>query len=291
MTSAIPSPAEINYFMEAATTGNFSRAAARLGISQPSLSAAMVRLEDSVGAKLFLRSRRGVELTRSGRQLFEHSQRLMNAWLELQNSAVAATEEVQGKYTIGAHPSVALYTLGGFLPEVLHKNPNLNINLRHDLSRRITENVIQGEIDVAIAVNPRPHPDLIISRLTTDDVTLWQKATKRGQKPQLQKREGILICDTGLIQTQAIMKRLKFPQATPRIIESSNLEVICELTAAGVGVGILPTRVAQRASSSLVKIHGAPVFRDEICLVIRAEQRKVAAIRCLTAAIKKSFES
>jgi len=61
------------------------------------------------------------------------------------------------------------------------------------------------------------------------------------------------------------------------------------LTAAGLGLGILPSRVAQRASQPLIKVPEAPSYRDEICLVVRKEQRKTAAIRCLLEAIKESW--
>ena len=290
MPPTMPSPSEISYFVEAAATRNFSRAAAKLGISQPSLSAAMVRLEDAVGAKLFERSRRGVDLTRSGRQLLEDAQRLLNVWTDVRTAAVAATDKIQGMYTIGVHPSTALYTLGKFLPAVLKEQPYLHVRLRHDLSRKVTEGVVQGEIDLGIAVNPRPHPDLIISPVLQDDVTIWQRTGKQGKQNPWRADNSILICDPELIQSQDILRRLRRKASPTRIIESSNLEVICELTASGVGMGILPARVAQRASRPLARIEGTPVFRDEVCVVIRAEQRKVAAIRYLAGAIAKSLQ-
>jgi DNA-binding transcriptional LysR family regulator len=66
--------------------------------------------------------------------------------------------------------------------------------------------------------------------------------------------------------------------------------VVAELTATGCGIGILPTRVATRASKPLRRITEAPVFRDELCVVVRAEAKGVAAIRYLTAAIKAAFD-
>ncbi len=63
----IPSPTDLKYFMEVAQTQNVSRAAERLGISQPSLSLAIRRMEQSVGAPLLIRSKRGVTMTQAGK--------------------------------------------------------------------------------------------------------------------------------------------------------------------------------------------------------------------------------
>jgi DNA-binding transcriptional LysR family regulator len=292
----IPSPSDISYFVEAAATGNLSRAAERLGISQPSLSLAIVRIENALGAKVFHRSRRGVELTRSGKQLLVQSQKLYSAWEEIQRNAIAATDQIQGNVTIGVHPSVALYSLGKFLPEILSRHPQLRISLKHDLSRKVTDAVLVMEADIAIAVNPVRHPDLILSNIATDDVTLWRKASK-GKNAKSKRFDDaikcheVLIFDPALTQTQHILRKLSGRDLQiSRVIESNNLEVICELTASGCGVGILPTRVAERASQPLVQVADAPVYRDEICLVIRAENRRVAPIACVAEAIKRAFQ-
>ena len=61
------SPNDLKYFREAASTLNISRAAERLGISQPSLSLSVQRIEESLGAKVFFRSKRGLAMTQSGK--------------------------------------------------------------------------------------------------------------------------------------------------------------------------------------------------------------------------------
>ena len=80
----LPSPTEILYFNEIAKTSNLSRAAERLGVTQPTLSLALKRLEDTIGMPLMIRSKTGVQLTRAGQKLLtksltilENSQRLL----------------------------------------------------------------------------------------------------------------------------------------------------------------------------------------------------------------------
>jgi DNA-binding transcriptional LysR family regulator len=282
----IPSPYDLKYFCEAATTLNMSRAAERLGISQPSLSLAMQRIEESIGAKIFFRSKRGLALTQAGKQLLSHTNSLLDAWSQVKSQALASTQEIQGRYVIGCHTSVALYSLGGFLPKVLRDHPRLDIKLVHDLSRKITESVISSTVDIGIVVNPVKHPDLIITKLANDDVTLWRSESLRDRNTSDLR----LIVDPDLLQTQVVLKKsAKIGIRTDRTIETKSLEIAADLTAHGCGIGILPTRVAERATKPLEKIKQAPTFRDEICMVVRSESKNVAAVRYLMSSIKESF--
>src|SRR4029079_13501420 len=150
----IPSSTDLTYFIEVASLLNLSRAAETLGISQPSLTLAMQRLEASVGTSILIRQKRGVTLTKAGKQLLAHARSLLEQWDSIKSAALASTYEVQGCFTLGCHPSVALYSLPHFLPGLLKKYPNLEIQLHHDSSRKITEKVINLSIDIGIVINP-----------------------------------------------------------------------------------------------------------------------------------------
>ncbi|MEK6580450.1 MAG: LysR family transcriptional regulator [Bdellovibrionota bacterium] len=286
----IPSSQELTYFIEIASTSNLSRAAERLGVTQPSLTLAIQRLEATVGTPLLIRSKRGVTLTQAGKQVLAHARSLLEDWDAIRSRALASANEVQGSYVIGCHPSVAIYTLPLFLPKFLAQNPRLEVRLHHDLSRRVLESVIRLQTDLGIIVNPTPHPDLIIKTLCDDDVGFWVgKGNFSTQNPG--SGEGVLICDPDLLQTQELLKRAKRLGITfKRTIYSSNLEVVTELTAAGAGIGILPTRPAEALSRKRLKrVPGSPVFKDKISIVYRHESRKTRAIQALAEGISKAF--
>lgn len=281
----IPSPAELHYFVEVAGTLNISRAAERLGISQPSLSLAVKRLEDTLGAELLVRSKSGVNLTRAGQKFVAQARLLLHEWERLRSEALREEAEPAGRFIIGCHPSVALYTLPHVLPDLLERYPQLEIKLVHGLSRQVTDDVIGFKIDFGIVVNPVEHPDLVIKTLAKDEVTVWTAGGSEALAAAEAGR-GVLICDPELLQTQSILKQLaKKGLAFPRVLTSSNLEVVTSLTAAGVGAGILPGRVAQRdAHLKLVPVKGGPKFQDRICLAYRADAQKSAASKTLLAA-------
>ncbi len=283
----MPSAADISYFLEVSKSLNLSRAAERLGITQPSLSQAIQRLEAAVGVSLLNRSKRGVTLNQAGRQFQSRARQILQDWESIRSRTLTSAQEVQGVYTLGCHVSVALSSVSQFLPVLLEKHPKLEILLKHDLSRKITEGVISSNIDLGIVVNPIRHPDLVIKKLYHDEVTFWT-APRSGSLLDLHASHGVLICDPDLHQTQWLLKALKKRGIqTRRILSTSSLEVIADLTAHGCGVGILPSRVAHRLHpGKLKRLPGLPAYSDEVSLIFRVENKSIRAVQAIAQAIQ-----
>lgn len=287
MVETLPSPNELNYFIEVASTLNMSRAAERLGVSQPALSLAIQRLEGSFGVPLLVRTKSGVNLTPGGRKLVTQARALLHEWERIRSEALKNETEISGRYTMGCHPSVALYALPPFLPGLLRENPLLEVKLVHDLSRKITEEVISFKIDFGVVVNPVEHPDLVIKLLLKDEVSFWVSSAR-------DVNHDVLICDPELLQTQSLLKQLtKKTSVFKRTITSSNLEVITELVAAGAGVGILPSRVATRLKGRALKpfMADAPKFYDRVCLIYRADAQRSKSSRHIAGVIEEKLSS
>lgn len=286
----LPSPAELNYFLEISNSLNFSRAAERLGISQPSLSLAMQRLEQSIGTHLFIRHQHGVTLTQAGKQLLLHVRKLLEDWNKTKSQALASHQAVQGFFTIGCHSTIAIHILADCLPNLLEDNRKLEIQLKHDISRKITENVINMSADIGIVANPLMHPDLIIHKLCNDEVAFFvASGVKKIQ--DINSNQAVILCDSELTQTQSLLKstRKKLTQHA-RIIKMNSLEVVAKLTAQGCGIGILPTRVADAMfPGEFKKLSNLPVHRDELCLIYRNENRNIHAVQVILEAIKHLF--
>jgi DNA-binding transcriptional LysR family regulator len=279
------SPQEIQYFLECARTENLSRAAERLGITQPALTMALRRLEDSVGVELFHRSKKGVRLTKAGELFQTEAKSLADQWDRLTKVLGRSVDELRGVYSIGCHPSVALYSLPQTLPQVLADFPELTVELHHDISRKIAERVIKGELDIALVVNPVRHPDLVIKPVAKDEFGFWTAKTETPtNRPE--SANPVLICEPELLQAQHLLRKLR--QKFTRTIHSPSLEVIASLTNSGAGIGLLPGRVAKQWEN-LKHLPDLPVFQDEIALLYRAENRRVAAFRELAQRLEKGM--
>lgn len=252
---------DIRYFITASETLNITRASEIIGISQPALSYSIKRLENEIGGQLLIRLKNGIQLTKLGEEFKTRSRRLMYEWEQAQNLANPESGCIHASYSFAIHPSVALYCMEHFMPKILKELPNLDLKFMHGLSREMTEKVISWEADFGIVVNPIKHPDLVIKKLCTDDVTIFYK------KNAIDK----LILDHNLNQSQYILKKLGKKHSFQGQVHSTNLEVVAKMTSLGLGYGLLPSRVAKQYPE-LKALKEAPVFKDEICLVFRPEK-------------------
>lgn len=285
----LPSAQELEYFIEVANCLNLSRAASRLGISQPSLSVAIQKLERSLGSTLFVRLKTGVQLTSSGQNLLSRANVLLEEWNATVASVRETTTDVTGTIRLGCHPSVALYTFAEFIPSLLKDYPQLTFHFLHDLSRHICDLVIHFKCDMGLVINPIRHPELVILPLLTDRVRFWASSRLSGNA--LQNASRTIICDPSLVQSQFLIKALH-KQQSYRVVTSGHLETICELTASGAGIGILPTRVAERVGKDLKPVSAIKeFFEDELCLVYRKDMNQSAARKIVIENIKSKMSA
>lgn len=268
---------DIKYFVTISETLNMTRASEIIGISQPALSYSIKRLESELGGLLLIRLKSGIQLTKLGEVFKLRSRRLIYEWEQAQNLANPESGLIQGSYTIALHPSVALYTLECFMPKLQAEFPALDFNFIHGLSREMTEKVISWEADFGIIVNSIKHPDLVISELCHDEVTIFH--AKNAQEK--------LIYDENLAQSQYILRKIGKKAGFNGVLSSANLEVVAKLTSLGLGYGLLPTRVATQYKH-LKKLIDAPVFKDEISLIYRPEKHNNAVSKKIIQIIKSS---
>lgn len=271
---------DLSYFLEVATVGSITRAAERLGIRQPSLSVAIQRLEARFGTELLIRNKTGVELTRAGRQLANRARAFLTEWQNLELDVSRHDDEPQGRFTIGCHVSIAAHWLPGTLPSMLSKWPRLELQLVHELSRKVNDLVVSHELDFGIVVNPVRHPDLVVLELAKDVFTAWDRTNQLSDT---------VLYDPNLLQAQSILSRIQRRGFSfKRSVTSSSLEVLARLAAHGGGTALLPTHLAAQARPAL-RIPGGeqPSVVDSVCLVYRADAQRSPAAKALVAALKR----
>ena len=284
----LPQANDLKYFYETAQSLNISHAAVRLGLSQPSLSQAIKRLEDAVGEKLFFRQKTGVILTPAGHKLLTHTRELVYLWERVKIQAKDSMELVQGRIRLGCHPSIGASILPTFLPGVLKKYKELEFEFVHGLSRKITEEVASLRLDIGIVINPQPYPQLLIKKLGFDVVSLW--SAEKGRSVHDLKKNFTLLVNSELSQSQFICAKLaRMSIHATRVLESKDLELLAELASHRCGVAILPANVASRSPYRLYPVAAAPSYKDEVAVVLHEESRKIMALQVLMQEIQKGY--
>jgi DNA-binding transcriptional LysR family regulator len=279
-----PKPSEIEYFLEVAKTKNLSRAAERLGITQPTLTVSIQQLEGRLGVPLFIRTKKGSVLTDEGMSFYTKANELLSLWTGIKKNVSETSSAIRGQLRFGSHVSVALYSYRKVFPDLLTKFPDLEIHFEHELSRKITESVISHRLDAGLVINPISHPDLIIKKLATDEVTLWRH---EGLKVDARTP---LIFDSQLLQAQSLLKKMK--HQFQRHVTTASLEVARELALGKAGVAILPTRVVMQLEnhSPLKRLQQAPIFKDQLALIFRMERKGSPILRQLVTVFESSIK-
>lgn len=270
---------DLENFIATASCRTLSEGARKRGITQPSMSESIRRLEADLGCKLLYRAKEGISLTPSGRVIFDRGRQATEALIEL-----GALRREKGAFsgrrvTIGCHFTVASYSLPATLLELSKSAPDFRIDLVHNFSRTVQAQIQAGQVDVGIIVNPTRIPDLVIRKLASDTVAVW--TAQRG------KAQHRLICDPELFQVQAILRKWR---SCPRnIISTANLELVARLTGSGLGLGILPSRAVALYGVKLRKVAGTPTYTDEIAVVHRPEFGRLPYEKQVLAALLSSL--
>lgn len=160
---------QLKYFQIAAKTQNFSRAAEELNISQPSLSMTISHLEDELGAKLFDRKGRNIELNESGAAFLARVNRI---FFELEN-AKNEVSEING--TQSRRISLATTNpqlLSGILKKFLLEHKDIMITQRCDTRENVEKQLQSGEIDFGLAVPAISGDDIICRILKEEEIVL-----------------------------------------------------------------------------------------------------------------------
>jgi DNA-binding transcriptional LysR family regulator len=282
----------IAYFVKIAELRSLTQAAAALGVSQPSLSAAVRRLEETLETQLLVRTRQGVEPTPSGEVLLRHARQVLRT-LDLLRSEIRSLEEdPRGEFVLGLHESLGAYFLPGFMGKFLERYPGIQLTLWNGNSLAVERAVIDRVVDVALIVNPTAQPDCVVQPLFRDRVELIVSASllrKRAARPLDLVRERPLIYVASLRQVQQILEGLARAGVAPVChLPCSSMELVKSLVLDGVGVGILPRRVAAYgiAAGRLTPVSpDLPHFDDSVALVRRADLPVTRATRFLLDAL------
>ena len=153
-------PQSHRYLSAILAAGSISKAAQALGISQPSLSQFVQRIEKDLGAEVFDRSTRPLALTESGRIFFEAEKRVA----EIREDCRRAVEDIngggRGRVVIGASEYREMFFLTEVLPVFSAAHPGIEIALEEGTTRELEDFVWTGKTDVSLVISPLAQPGL-----------------------------------------------------------------------------------------------------------------------------------
>ncbi len=283
---------QLEYFVAVAEEQSFTRAAARVHVAQPGISAQIRRLERELGEELFDRSGRTVRLTAVGAALLPHARAALAAFAGVRATVDDLAGLVRGRVAVGMVTACAITDLFDLLEAFHRAHPAVAISLSEGNSDRLVADLRGGQLDMAlVATSAAPTPADLATLVIADEVLVAVvhpddplAAAETVTVAELAERP--LIClprGTGI--RTAVEDGWAASGRTPRIgLEASSPAVLAELASRGLGVAIVPmsTADAQGAGLQVLRI-AEPRLRGRIELAWRRDGPLSPATRALIA--------
>ncbi len=163
---------QLEYFVAVAEECHFTRAARRMHVAQSGLSASIRALEVELGAPLFVRSTRQVELTQAGRALLVEARRVLGT-IDAARDAVAAVQGLlRGTLAVGSIQCLHAVHLPAVLARFHELHPGVELRLRQAGSGELVDLVRAGRLDLAFVTAGRAADDLKVSALSSEPLVL-----------------------------------------------------------------------------------------------------------------------
>lgn len=282
---------QINAFREIARCRSFSGAAIALHISQPSLTAALKNLETALGARLFHRTTRRVELTDAGRELLPTVDRVVAELEMAQDSLADLADLTRGRVAVGALPSLSADLVPLALSSFCARHPGVDVKLHDTVAEDLLAMVRSGQVDFAIgSVEEDSSPDIVFSPIVRDTMHLVCHAAHRFARrrqvawAEIDEEPFIaMVPGTGVrIVTDRAFAAIRRVKAAD--FEVSLLSTMFGLARAGLGVTVVPNTVFQVfsvAGVAHVPLTGPVVRRDIGFLTRRGRHPTPAAARLM----------
>ena len=238
----------LRYFFAVAQELHFGRAARRLGIAQPPLSQQIAALEKLLGATLFNRSSRHVQLTAAGSALRDEASKILALRERLQSVVAAAASGQSGILSVGFSASASLGLLPPLFREFRRRFPDVQLFFREGTTDDHLSAVDAGVIDLAVIRGPVTRPRLRVETLCREAVMLALPTNHPLSSHETVEWTALAEYDFVMFPRpaapalyDAIIAQCSRARFSPKIVhEATEWSTVSALIAAGAGLGFAP---------------------------------------------------
>lgn len=280
---------QVRYFLAAARTLNFTRAASECNVTQPSLTRAIQKLEEEFGGELFRRERSLTHLTELGRLMVPHLERTFDAANAAKMLARGLGKDVQAPIAFGLGGGLSSHLLAA-LAEVTDALPGFQLSLLRADSAALVQALIKGEVDAAILAEPRERVNRFDRvELCTEDYCIIARrdsALATNGMPTLEQLTAVSWIESDsdvaaefreLCQGQGIVPEFRHT--------ASSEDDLVTLVGAGMGCALAPVR-RELPEGVIAVRHEALAIRRPVVFVTVAGRRRSPATDALLRAVR-----
>lgn len=275
MSTKKPSIKQLEYFVTIARSSNFRKAAAKLGISQPTLTSQVSTMEECLGVQLFERSRAGTLLSPEGRELLPMAREILDRYQTLMESAQSSNRDLGGTFRLGVSSTTGPYLLPQLLPSLQKRYPKLKLHLREGDPRDLETGLAKGTFDFIMTVLPMQSTDNRVRPLFTEPLKvvisekhpLADKEVIEGK--DLQGQSVLPMDDHFHLHRQITSLCDRFGAQLKRDFECNSLDTLCQMVMLDMGIAFLPelfirSELHDDTPLKVLDFQGEPVVRNHV---------------------------
>jgi LysR family transcriptional regulator, transcriptional activator of the cysJI operon len=284
-------------FCKVYTLRSFSKAGDELLLSQPTISAHVLALEEELGTQLFDRLGRSVLPTQAGDVLFRYGQAVFAELDHARADILALSQRVAGELIIGGSTIPAHYIIPRLVTGFRKAHPEVRLQLRVGDSRDISEMVLTGDVHVGLVGSASSHADLVCQPFLEDDLLLVAPLTLPAVDLAGENWRSLLLSLPWVMRESGSGTQLALIQAfiaagldiraiTPELVVHSSLAVL-ECVEAGLGVAVVSHLAAKPyIKRGTVRVQDIPglVIRRQFVTVHHARRYQFPALRAFLGA-------
>lgn len=239
---------QLYYVLAVAEHQNFTKAAEKCFVTQPTLSMQIQKLEDELDILIFDRSKKPIELTDVGRKIVTQAKNIVNESYRIQDIVDQQKGYIGGEFKLGIIPTIMPTLLPMFLKTFIKKHPKIKLKIEELTTEEIIHRINEGHLDAAIAATPLEN-DSIKERVLYFEpfVAYIPKEHKLHTKGKI-KTEELVIEDMLLLEDGHcfrdgvinLCKAFKNHEEDKFQLESGSIETLIKLSNEGLGMTLLP---------------------------------------------------
>ena len=286
---------ELRYIVALAQEGNFSRAAERCSVSQPTLSVAIARLEEEFGVPLFERGKGQVTPTPIGQQVVIQARRALEEADQVKTIALRGRNQLEGELKLGVIHTIGPYLLPQLISTLRELAPSMPLAIEENMTANLSGMLSEGQIDAAIIALPFEMPGVVCRPLYDEKFQVvvpsghaWE--ARQSIAPEEVVGDEVLLLKAGNCfrdQVLGACPQISSPDTDVRLGHS--IGTIRCMVASGLGVSVLPEgALGKPYTSELISVipFNEPAPSRRVALAWRAGFVRPKAIGALIAAVQ-----
>lgn len=287
----------LRYFTALAEHRHFRRAAEACGVSQPTMSSQVKRLEEELGVQLLERSSRRVMLTPIGEEILERAYRLLAEAEAITEAAKLNNDPALGAFRLGIIPSLGPYLLPHVIPQIRQHFPSLLLRLVESRGPDLLQQLDHGELDAAIMALPIDDDQVRWVELFEEPFVLAMPeghslATHESIKMEQLRDQSLLLLDDAQCLRPDTAAPIRQDCVGDQVdFKASSVETLRYMVAAGSGVTLLPALAVRTPMSGLDNLVTRPFVKPGPRRTVVMAWRKSAPTVVFIEKLAKHFQS